>query len=191
MSILIAGLLVFLGIHSVSIFAESWRDSMVSSLGALRWRGLYSLVSIIGLVLIIWGYGLARQAPVVVYVPPTWLRHLALLLLLPVFPLLLATYFPGRIRDRVGHPSLLAVKIWALSHLLSNGTLADLLLFGSFLLWAGIDRASMKRRVPRAIATAPIAPANDLIAGVGGLLIYGVLVIWGHQWLIGVAPMPF
>ena len=133
MSVLILGLLVFLGVHSTGIFAPAWRDRMAARLGEIPWKGLYSAASLVGLVLIVWGYGLARQDPVAIYAPPVWLRHLALLLMVPVFPLLLATYLPGRIQSTVKHPMLSAVKLWAFTHLLVNGNLADLILFGSFL----------------------------------------------------------
>lgn len=186
---LILGLIVFLGSHSVSIVNDPWRNRTAAAWGEWRWKGIYAVVSIVGLVLIVWGYALARQDPIVIYAPPTWLRHVSMLLLVPVFPLLLATYFPGRIRAATKHPMLLAVKLWALSHLLANGTLADVLLFGSFLIWAGIDRASMKRRPARAIHTAPATRWNDVIAVVGGLALYGAFVAGLHQSLIGKSVM--
>jgi uncharacterized membrane protein len=145
-------------------------------------------VAIAGLVLIIWGYGLARQMPTVVYVPPTGLRHVALLLMLPVFPLLLAAYMPGRIQAVTRHPMLLATKIWALAHLLANGMLHDLLLFGGFLAWAIADRVSMKRREQRPVPGAPPSRYNDVIAVVAGLGIYVWFVLMGHAWLFGVSP---
>jgi uncharacterized membrane protein len=144
MTLLLLGLVLFLGIHSVSIFAPGWRDAQVSARGEAAWKGIYTVVSAIGLGLLIYGYGLARQAPVVLYTPPAALRHLALLLLVPVFPLLFAAYLPGRIKKAAKHPMLLAVKLWALAHLLANGTLADVLLFGGFLAWAVADRISLK-----------------------------------------------
>lgn len=153
----------------------------------MPWRALHGLVSLAGLVLIVWGYGLARQEPVVLYLPPSWLRHVALLLLLFVFPLLLAACFPGRISRRLKHPLLVAVKVWAFSHLLMNGMLADVLLFGAFLAWAVADRISLKRRPPRQSAiTAPASPWNDAIAVVGGLALYAAFVGGLHGWLIGV-----
>jgi uncharacterized membrane protein len=114
----------------------------------------------------------------------------ALLLMLPVFPLLAAAYLPGRIKAALKHPFLVAVKLWAAAHLLANGTLADVLLFGSFLAWAVADRISLKRRPQRPLPGAPERPMNDLIAVVAGLVLYGVFVTWLHQWLIGVAPLP-
>jgi uncharacterized membrane protein len=190
MSLFIAGLVLFLGVHSVGIVAPAWRERQIAQRGEMAWKGLYSVVSLVGFGLLIYGYGLARQAPVVVWSPPTALRHLAMLLLLPVFPLLLAAYLPGRIKAGARHPMLLAVKLWATAHLLVNGTLAAVLLFGGFLIWAVLDRIAVKRRtVPRTIPAAPPSALNDVIALVGGLAIYGAFVVWGHLWLIGVSPL--
>lgn len=189
MTALILGLFIFLGVHSLSIFAEPWRDRMVARLGEGPFKGLYSLVALAGLVIMIWGYGLARLEPIVLYTPPMWLRHLAMVLLIPVFPLLFATYFPGRIQRAMKHPMLVAVKLWALAHLLANGMLADVLLFGGFLAWAVADRISLKRRVPRTKPELPYKPVNDIIAVAGGLVVYALFVVWLHQALIGVAPV--
>src|SRR5690349_16096970 len=161
MGIFIIGLVLFLGIHTVSIVAPQWRDGQVARLGEGPWKGIYSVVSAIGLGLLIYGYGLARQNPVVLYSPPAALRHLALLVMLPVFPLLVAAYVPGRIKAMAKHPMLLATKLWALAHLLANGTLADVLLFGGFLAWAVADRISVKRRPARPVPGAPARPYND------------------------------
>jgi uncharacterized membrane protein len=189
MVILIAGLILFLGTHSVSIFAAGWRGRMVARMGEQKWQAVYGLLAIAGFVLIVWGYGLARQEPVVLYAPPVWLRHLVLLLMVPVFPLLLAAYLPGRIRSTVKHPMLAAVKLWAFAHLLANGTLGDLLLFGSFLAWAVLDRISMKWRAPLPVRGAPPSKANDIIAVVAGLGLYAAFVLGLHHWLIGVSPL--
>ena len=186
MGLLLAGLVIFLGIHSVAIVAPAWRDAQIAQRGDKAWKGIYSIISIAGFALLIYGYGLARQAPVVLYTPPTMLRHLALALMLPVFPLLLATYLPGRLQTAAKHPMLLATQLWATAHLLANGNLADVLLFGGFLAWAVADRISMKRRVARAVPGAPAGPLNDVIALLGGLAIYGLFVMGGHRWLIGV-----
>jgi uncharacterized membrane protein len=188
MSLLIAGLVIFLGVHSVSIFAPAWRDSMAARLGEQPWKILYGVASLIGFVLIVKGYGLARQDPVFLYNPPFWMRHVTALLMLPVFPLLLATYFPGRIKAAVKHPMLTATKAWALAHLLSNGTLADVLLFGGFLVWAVADRISVGKRPPRPVKGAPASRLNDLIVIVGGLALYVVFTLWLHERWIGVMP---
>jgi uncharacterized membrane protein len=187
MSLLVLGLILFLGVHSVSIAARPWRDGMVARLGEGPWKGLYSLVSLVGFVLIIYGYGLARQSPVVLYTPPTALRHAAMLLMLSVFVLLLAAHLPGRIQRAARHPTLLATKFWALAHLLANGMLADVLLFGGFLAWAVADRIAVKRRHAKAYAQG--STVNDVLAVLGGLVIYGVFVLWAHAWLFGVNPM--
>jgi uncharacterized membrane protein len=190
MSLLIVGLVLFLGVHSVSIVAPAWRDGQVARRGERTWKGVYALVSLAAFVLLIYGYGLARQTPVVLYAPPAALRHLALLLMLPVFPLLFAAYMPGRIQRAAKHPMLLAVKFWALAHLLANGTLADVLLFGAFLVWAVADRISVKRRAaPRSAPGAPPSALNDVVALVGGLVLYAVFLFWAHRWLVGVSPV--
>jgi uncharacterized membrane protein len=189
MTIFILGLVLFLGVHSVSIVAPAWRDAQLARRGEAAWKGIYSIAASAGLALLIYGYGVARQSPVVLYTPPAALRHVALLLLLPVFPLLLAAYLPGRIKSAAKHPMLLAVKIWALAHLLANGNLADVLLFGGFLAWAVADRISLKRRPARAVPGGSARPANDLIAVVGGLALYAATLAVLHRWLIGVAPI--
>jgi len=190
MGMLIIGLVLFLGIHTVSIVAPQWREGQIARLGEGPWKGMYSVVSAIGFGLLIYGYGAARQSPVVLYTPPTALSHVALLLMLPVFPLLVAAYVPGRIKALAKHPMLLATKLWALAHLLANGTLADVLLFGGFLVWAVADRISVKRRPARAIPGAPAGPYNDVIVIVVGLALYALFVLWAHRWLFGVSPLP-
>jgi uncharacterized membrane protein len=187
MSLLVLGLVIFLGVHSVSIVARPWRAGMAARLGEGAWKGLYSLVALVGFVLIVHGYGLARQSPVVLYTPPMALRHVAMLLMLPVFVLLLAAYLPGRIQRAAKHPMLLATKVWALAHLLANGMLADVLLFGGFLAWAVADRIAVKRRPAKAYA--PGSTVNDVLAVLGGFVLYGVFVLWAHAWLFGVNPM--
>ena len=186
MNILLLGLVLFFAVHSVAIVNAAWRERMVQRFGEGLWKGVYSLIAIVGLVLIIWGYGLARQDPVVLYSPPLWLNYVAIALLIPVFPLLFATYLPGRIQAASRHPMLVAVKLWALAHLLVNGTLADLLLFGSFLVWAVADRISLKRRTEPSVPRLPDTKLNDLIAVVGGLALYVAFTLWLHDWLIGV-----
>lgn len=188
MNILILGLIIFLGAHSISIFAYDWRNRMKNRLGELPWKALYSVVSLLGFVLIVYGYAAARTTPHVIYTPPTGLRHLSALLMLFAFPIFLATYFPGKIQRTLKHPMLVATKIWALAHLLVNGTLADILLFGSFLVWAVADRISLKRRQQSPMITAPASKFNDLIAIIGGLILYVVFVIWAHKFLFGIAP---
>jgi uncharacterized membrane protein len=189
MSLLIVGLVLFLGVHSVAIVAPALRAGAIRRLGEGAWKGSYALVSLVGFVLICYGFGLARQAPVILYSPPTWLRHVALVLMLPVFPLVLAAYLPGRIKTAAKHPMLAAVKLWAFAHLLANGSLADVLLFGGFLAWAVIDRISLKRRPAQVLRTAPPGRWNDAIAVVLGLAVYALLIGWVHVRLFGVSPL--
>jgi uncharacterized membrane protein len=190
MPLLIAGLVLFLGVHSVAIVAPTFRTRTIQRMGEGAWKGLYALISLAGFVLICYGFASARQAPVVLYSPPTWLRHLAFLVMLPVFPLLIAAYLPGRIKAAAKHPMLAAVKFWAFAHLLANGSLADVLLFGGFLAWAVVDRISVKRRAtPQVLRTAPPGPWNDAIAVVLGLAVYALLIGWAHVRLFGVSPL--
>jgi uncharacterized membrane protein len=189
MALLIVGLVLFLGVHSVAIVSPALRARTIHRLGERAWKGLYALASLAGFVLICYGFGLARQAPVILYSPPAWLRHVALIVMLPVFPLALAAYLPGRIKTAAKHPLLAAVKFWAFAHLLANGMLADVLLFGGFLSWAVLDRISLKRRTaPQALRAAPPGPWNDVIAVVLGLAIYALLIGWAHVRLFGVSP---
>jgi len=188
MTLLIVGLVIFLGTHSISIVANEWRDQMAAKLGN-GWRAVYSILSLIGFVLIIKGYAAARLEPIVLYVPPLWLHHVTAALMIFVFPLLLATYLPGRINTLFKHPMLNAVKFWAFAHLLSNGTLNDVVLFGSFLLWAVADRISIKRRPARPLNTLPATKYNDLMALVGGIALYLLTIHWLHYKLIGVVPV--
>ena len=190
MTYLLLGLLVFLGTHSVRIFADGWRTAQLARLGEARWKGVYSLVSAVGLGLIIWGYGLARTEPVPIWLPPPWTRHVAALLTLPAFILLVAAYIPGSyIRAKIGHPMVAGVKLWALAHLLANGNLPDLLLFGAFLAWAVADFASARRRdrfagrIPAAVCWPCEATGTAL-----GVLAWVAFAFWGHAWLIGIKP---
>jgi len=183
---LIMGILMFVGTHSISIFNEGWRNRTAENLGAPTWKGLYSIFSLIGFALICWGYGLARQDPMVLYQPLGLTRYLSLLLMFFVFPLILAANFPGRIKTLTKHPLLAATKIWALSHLLTNGTIADVVLFGSLLVWAILCRISLKKRDKTATISAPEKPYNDLIVVVAGTGIYVVFVFWGHAALFSV-----
>src|SRR3984885_14801612 len=141
MAVLIIGLVVFLGVHSIALAAPAFRSRAIARLGEGAWKGLYALVAAVGLVLIVYGFHLAREAPVVLYSPPGWMRYVTFLLMLPVFPLVIAAYLPGRIKTAMKHPLLAAVKFWALAHLLANGMLADVLLFGAFLVWMRSDFA--------------------------------------------------
>jgi len=186
MSIFLIGLLIFLGIHSISIINDSWRNRIVNKVGEWPWKGFYSLVSISGFIVMVWGYEAIRYDSPLLYTPPIWLQHLSMLLLLPVFPLLIAAYFPGRIKKVTKHPMLLSTKLWAVAHLFSNGSLVDVILFGSFLSWAILDRISITHRQSRSVPGAPYSNFNDIIACVVGLGLYLVFVLWLHGLLIGI-----
>lgn len=191
MTILILGLLLFLGPHSVRIVAEGWRGRSIARVGEPTWKAAHALLSIAGFALIVWGYGQARLSPIALWSPPPlWTRHLAALLTLAAFVLLVATYVPGnRIKARLRHPMVLAVKLWALAHLLANHTLADLLLFGGFLLWAVLDfRAARQRDRLLATATPAGTLAPTLLTLVVGLLAWAGFAFWAHGVLIGVRP---
>lgn len=189
MTQLLAGLVIFLGVHSISIVNEPWRDQMAERLGKWTWKGIYSLIALAGLILIIRGYGEARTDGLQLYYTPVWLQHISLILLLPVFPLLVGAYVPGRIKAAVEHPMLLAAKLWAAAHLLANGSAADLVLFGSILLWVFADLLSVSKRQPRQIPGAPPSRFNDWIAVVVGLALYLAFLFWLHEALFGVSPV--
>lgn len=190
MTLLILGLVLFLGMHSTRIVADGFRSAQVARLGVNGWKAIYSVVSIAGFVLLVYGYGLARESPTVLFVPPPWMRHVTALLTIPAFVLLAAAYVPGtRIKRAVGHPMVAGVKIWAFAHLLSNGTLADVVLFGAFLAWAVFDYVAARRRDRAAgtvYATGPVA--RDVTAIAIGLAAYVVFAFWLHAWWIGVRP---
>ena len=188
MAVLIIGLALFLGVHSIALAAPDFRSRAIARMGEGPWKGLYAAVSAVGFVLILYGFHLARQSPVLLYTPPVWMRHVTALLMLPVFPLFIAAYLPGRIKAAMKHPMLAAVKFWALAHLLANGTLADVLLFGGFLAWAVTDRISLKRRV-QTVPTISAGRFNDAIAVVLGLALYVFFIAWAHVRLFGVSPL--
>jgi uncharacterized membrane protein len=189
MSLFVIGLIVFLGSHSLAIAAPGLRDGLRVRFGENGFKAAYSIVALAGFVALCYGFSLARQNPVVLYVPPFWLRHVAFLLMLPVFPLLYAANLPGRIQTATKHPMLAAVKFWALAHLLANGMLDDVLLFGGFLAWAVVDRISLKRRPPKILRMAPARPWNDALAVVLGLATYVFFILWAHKRLFGVSPL--
>jgi len=190
MILLILGLVIFLGVHSVRIVADGWRASMLERLGEGRWKGLYSVLSLAGFLLIVFGYGATRHNPEVLWATPIALRHVAGLLMLAAFVLLAAAYVPGNhLKARLHHPMVLAVKVWALAHLLANNTLADLLLFGTFLLWAVLDFRSARRR-DRAAGTVYAAGqvARTGVTVAVGLAAWVLFAFWAHQALFGVRP---
>jgi len=183
MTMLLLGLLIFLGVHSIRVFAECWRTNMRQKMGENAFKGLYSVFSLVGFALIVWGYGAARQQPVALWASPVWTRHLAALLTLPAFVMLVAAYIPGNaIKARLHHPMVLGVKVWALAHLLSNGNLADVLLFGAFLLWAVLSFRAARQR-DRAQG-AVVAPGNA--AGTVATLVLGALA-WAAGFVLHAA----
>ncbi|MET0568046.1 MAG: NnrU family protein [Hyphomicrobiaceae bacterium] len=190
---LVMGLALFIGIHLVTTQPDL-RQGLAQRMGAGAYKGLYSLLSFVGLALIVLGYHKVQLAPgknPILWTPPLWGRHVTMLLMLPVFPLLVATYLPGRIGTTVRHPMITAVKFWALAHLFVRGDAASVLLFGGLLAWAVYDRISLKQREAAGLVSVRSGPArNDIIAVVAGLAIYAVFLKWGHALLIGVPLLP-
>lgn len=190
MAILILGLLIFLGIHSVRIVAPQWRDARVAAMGEGPWKGIYSLISLVGFVLIVWGYALARPQTYDLYAAPAWLMPVVSILMAASLVSLMVGNLPaGRLKPMLKHPMLLSVKIWALAHLLVNADLAAFLLFGTFLAWAVVDRISVKRRNEPIASAGP--PRNDVIAVLAGLALWAFFVWFGHEWLFGVPVLLF
>lgn len=194
MTILILGLIVFVGAHSFTM-ARGPRAQAIARLGEGPYKGLYSLVSLIGLVLIIWGFGAYRAGGYIqVWNPPVWARHLAVPLVWAAFVAFASAYLPGRIRRALKHPMLAALKIWALAHLLANGDLGSMLLFGALLAWAVAARISTKRRDEvldhGGPAAAPASWPNDILALVIGSAAFLVFLVWLHPVLIGVPALP-
>ncbi|MEL7430423.1 MAG: NnrU family protein [Pseudomonadota bacterium] len=186
MFLLILGLVVFLGIHSTRVFAPAFRERMIAERGERTWKLLYAVFSIIGFVLLIYGYGAARLDNVFFYSAPTWFAHILILLMIPVMILLVASQLPaGRIKKAVKNPMLLATKIWAIGHMAVNGDLASWLLFGTFLAWAVIVLISTKKRgqtFPQETST-----MSDVLSVVVGLGAWFAFAFWLHEWLFGVA----
>lgn len=190
MPILILGLILFLGVHSLHMLAPRWRERVVARIGLLPWKGLYALVAIAGLVLIVIGFGMARADPHLLYAPPLWLKHLNALFTLVAFVLIAAAYVPrNHLKAKIGHPMLAGVKLWALGHLLAIGFERDVVLFGAFLVWAVADFAVSRRRDR---ATGTVYPAGtamgDVLAVVIGVAAWAIFAFLLHQRLIGVNP---
>jgi uncharacterized membrane protein len=189
MTLLIVGIFVFLGVHLLPT-VPGWRDKLAGRLGENGYKALFSLLSLAGFVLLVWGFA---EAPVIqVWSPPAWTRWVAIVLMLPAFIFLVAAYVPGQIKAELKHPFLIAIKIWALAHLIANGDLASIVLFGSFLAYAVYDRIALKRRGARGLVTVPATgpPRNDVIAVVLGSVLYAVFLVWLHPLLIGRAVVP-
>lgn len=197
MALFLIGLVLFLGSHSVRIFAEDWRVATRMRLGDNMYKGIYSLASIVGFALLVYGFGQVRWDSPMLWSPPMAMRHISVLLMLVSMVLLVATYVPNNIiKARLHHPMVLSVKVWALAHLLANGRLADLILFGAFLLWAVLDfRAARSRDRLMAEAVHDLPPeqapvfANNGRVVVIGILVWLALLLGGHTWLFGVSPI--
>jgi uncharacterized membrane protein len=189
MALLIIGIVVFLGIHILPT-VSGLRDELKGRLGETGYRVFFSLLSIAGFLLLV--YGFARAPVIEVWTPPDWTRWVAIVLMLPAFIFLVAAYVPGRIKAKLKHPFLVAIKTWALAHLIANGDLASIVLFGSFLAYAVYDRIALKRRQPTILIGVPGTggPRNDLIAVVLGVVLYVLFLVWLHPLLIGTAPLP-
>lgn len=194
MLLLIAGLVLFLGTHAFTM-ARGPRAALIARLGEGPYKIGYSVASLLGLVLLGYGYGQYRaDGMIAVWSPPVWTRHLALLLVLLAFISFVAAYLPGRIKTRLKHPMLLGVKIWATAHLLANGDLGSMILFGAILAWAVMARISAKRRDEVKPHGGPVVAQagwrNDALAVVIGIAAWFVFARVLHPWLIGVAVWP-
>lgn len=191
MAILILGLVIFLGGHAFTMLRGP-RNALVAQFGTGGYKAAYTVVALIGLALIFWGYGLYRNSGYIpVWEPPRGLSHLSLLLMIPAFIALAASGPPGEIKRRLKHPMITAVKIWAVAHLIANGDLGSMILFTSFLAWGVMARISMKKRDIAAggSVAASISPGwkrQDTIAVAAGVLAYVAFVFWLHPLLIGV-----
>ncbi|MCX7814582.1 MAG: NnrU family protein [Tepidimonas ignava] len=204
---LVLGLIVLLGVHSVRIVADDWRTQVIERVGPLAWKAGYGLLALVGLVLVVWGYAQARLEPAVLWTPPLAMRHAAALLTLPAFVLAVAAYVPGNaLKVRLGHPLVLSVKLWATAHLLANGNLADVLLFGGFLVWAVFNYRAARRRDAAQQASAdddddsdaglaepdprhPVSGTATVATVVVGVALWVVFAFWLHAVLFGVAPL--
>jgi len=190
---LVLGLLLFLGIHSTRIFADDWRTAAIGRIGPLPWKGLYSLLSLLGFVVLVWGFRMARQDTLVLWSSPAWMKHVTAVLMMVSFILLAAAYVPrNSIKARLHHPMVLAVKLWALGHLLSNGVAADVLLFGGFLLWAVLSfRAARQRDRANHTVYPPGNAIGTTITITVGLVAWSVFALFLHGPLIGVRPLGY
>jgi uncharacterized membrane protein len=190
MGMLVLGLIIFLGAHSVRLVAEPWRTAQFARLGERRWKGLYSVISVIGFVLIVWGYGIARRSAAPLWTPPVGVPHLTALLVAVAFILIAAAYVPAnRIKRAIGHPMYAGVAVWAIGHLLVNGTVNAVILFCAFLVWAIAGFVVWRHRDRLVGVQYPTGTATgDLGAVVAGLVVWAVFAFLLHGWLIGVRP---
>lgn len=193
MSLLVLGLILFIIPHSTRIFADDWRTGMIARIGEKPWKGAVSLISLAGFVLIVIGYGQTRLDPVVLWVPPLWLRHIALLLNLAAFISLVAAYVPrNSIKSKFGHPMVAGVKAWSTAHLIANGNLADVVLFGTFVVWSILDYRNSRRHDRANGTTYPAGTlTGNLLTVIIGVVAWAVFMMYLHTRLIGVAPIAF
>jgi uncharacterized membrane protein len=192
MLLLVLCLCLFFATHLVRIVAPGFRDAAIARLGAGAWKGLYSVASVITLVLVIYAFGQARQVTGMLYYPPVWMSHIALTLMLIAMICLVASLLPpGHIATKTKHPLVLSVKIWALSHLLANGETSSVILFAAFLAWGVVMRIALKRRERAGLLVRPafVSARYDLIAVVGGVALWAAFIFKLHEWLIGVQPL--
>lgn len=191
MTLLLIGLIAFLGLHSVRMLAPAWRQSCIDRWGAGAWKGVYSVLAIASFVLLVWGYGEARAGdPQLIWQPPVWARHLAATLTLPAFVLVVAAYVPGNhFRAWIGHPMLAGVKLWALAHLLASGWLHGMLVFAAFLAWAVAAFASARRRDRVAgLHPPPGRGVPTVLTVVIGSALWALFAFYLHARWIGAAP---
>ena len=183
----LVGLVVFFAVHSIRIVADGWRSAMIAKLGPLSWKGLITALSLLGFVLLVWGYGESRAAPMMLWVPPLWTHYLAAVLTLPAFVLVVAAYVPSNgLKAAIGHPMVAGVKLWALAHLVANGNLADVVLFGGFFVWAALSLSAARSRDRHEGQTYPAGPpARTIIVFSIGILAWAIFAKVLHGLLIG------
>jgi len=187
LAILVLGLVVFLAPHTLTVFRAA-RQRIVDHVGVLPYKAIYSIVSLIGIALIAYGFELYRSTGWIdVWHPPSWTRHVTVALMWPAIILVVAAYIPGDVKRTLKHPMLSGVKLWAVAHLISNGDLGSIVLFGSILAWAVFDRITLRRRTDPGAPPIPTGGRrNDIIAVVLGTVLYLVLALWFHPTVIGV-----
>ena len=201
MALLILGLVLFLGAHSTRVFAENWRQATLERLGEKAYKGVYTLVSLLGFGLMMFGFDQVRWDSPVLWSPPVWAKHGAALLMLVSLVLLACAYAPrNAIKVKLHHPMVLSVKVWALAHLLANPRLADVVLFGAFLLWSVLNFRAARRRDRLAAASLYAGQGSGALEpevssaatwrAIGiGVVVWAFLLSRGHAWLFGVSPL--